>query len=126
MAFTGAQKVKILQYLGWPGNTINPDALSYSKIISDRLLFVLPDVETVVADLLTKLAAVETSQSTALDSTGVKKIDDIEFFGNADGTKLQALQKEKNRLIRELASLLDIAFGPGFSGGVPSMGNVCT
>ena len=125
MAFSNAEKIKILKFLGWPANTINSTSLSYSKIISDRLLNVMTEAEDEVRTLLDRLEAIETSLIDAVDSSGVKKIDEIEFFGAQDGTKLSALRSEKKRVIYELATLLDMAFGPRYSGGVPSMGNVC-
>lgn len=123
MAFTTGEKIKILKFLGWPANTINPDTLSYSKIVSDRLLLVLPEAEEEVKAYLDRLDAIELSLVAAVDSTGVKKIDDIEFFGSQDGgTKLSALRSERNRIIRELAIMLDIACHN--MGGLPTMGNV--
>lgn len=123
MAFTTGEKIKILKFLGWPANTINPDTLSYSKIVSDRLLLVLPEAEEEVKAYLDRLDAIELSLVAAVDSTGVKKIDDIEFFGSQDGgTKLSALRSERNRIIKELAIMLDISCHN--MGGLPTMGNV--
>lgn len=123
MAFTTGEKIKILKFLGWPANTINPDSLSYSKIVSDRLLLVLPEAEEEVKAYLDRLDAIELSLVAAVDSTGVKKIDDIEFFGSQDGgTKLSALRSERNRIIKELAIMLDISCEN--MGGLPTMGNV--
>lgn len=123
MAFTTSEKIKILKYLGWPANTVNPDSLSYSKIISDRLLLVLPEAEEEVKSYLDRLDAIESSLTAAVDSTGIKKIDDIEFFSaNEGGTKLSALRNEKTRLIKEMAIMLDIAMLN--QSGLPSMGNV--
>ena len=123
MAFTTGEKIKILKFLGWPSNTINPVSLSYSKIISDRLLVVLPEAEEEVKTYLDRLDALDVSLVAAVDSTGVKKIDDIEFFGSQDGgTKLSALRSERNRIIKELAIMLDIAMVN--QGGLPTMGNV--
>ncbi len=122
MAFTTGEKIKILKFLGWPSNTINSESLSYSKIVSDRLLLVLPEAEEEVRAYLDRLEAIETYLVSAVDSTGVKKIDDIEFFGNQDGTKLSALRSERTRIIKELAIMLDIAMIN--QGGLPTMGNV--
>lgn len=123
MAFTTVEKIKILKFLGYPANTINPDSLSYSKIISDRLLLVLPEAEQEVRTYLDRLDSIDDSLVAAVDSTGVKRIDDIEFFGSQDGgTKLSALRSERNRIIKELAVMLDICMKS--SGGLPTMGNV--
>lgn len=122
MAFTTGEKIKILKFLGYPANSVNPDSLSYSKIISDRLLLVLPEAEEEIKAYLDRLDAIDLSLVAAVDSTGVKKIDDIEFFGNQDGTKLSALRSERNRIIKEMAIMLDICMkNPG---GLPSMGDV--
>lgn len=125
MAFETSVKIKILKFLGWPANTINSNSLSYSNIITSRFLVVLPEAEEEVLSLVDRITEVDASLASAVDSAGVKKIDDIEFFGAQDGTKLSALRAERNRLIKELASLLDMEFGPGYSGGLPGMGGVC-
>ena len=122
MAFTTGEKIKILKFLGYPANSVNPDSLSYSKIISDRLLLVLPEAEEEIKAYLDRLDAIDLSLVAAVDSTGVKKIDDIEFFGNQDGTKLSALRSERNRIIKEMAIMLDICMKN--AGGLPSMGDV--
>lgn len=122
MAFTTGEKIKILKFLGYPANSVNPDSLSYSKIISDRLLLVLPEAEEEIKAYLDRLDAIDLSLVAAVDSTGVKKIDDIEFFGNQDGTKLSALRSERNRIIKEMAVMLDICMKN--AGGLPSMGDV--
>lgn len=122
MAFTTSEKIKILKFLGWPANTINSESLSFNKVVSDRLLLVLPEAEEEVRAYLDRLDALETSLVAAVDSTGVKKIDDIEFFGAQDGTKLSALRSERNRIIKELAIMLDIAMLN--QNGLPTMGNV--
>lgn len=122
MAFTTSEKIKILKFLGWPANTINSESLSFNKVVSDRLLLVLPEAEEEVRAYLDRLDALDTSLVAAVDSTGVKKIDDIEFFGAQDGTKLSALRSERNRIIKELAIMLDIAMLN--QNGLPTMGNV--
>lgn len=122
MAFTTSEKIKILKFLGWPANTINSESLSFNKVVSDRLLLVLPEAEEEVRAYLDRLDSLETSLVAAVDSTGVKKIDDIEFFGAQDGTKLSALRSERNRIIKELAIMLDIAMLN--QNGLPTMGNV--
>ena len=122
MAFTTSEKIKILKFLGWPANTINSESLSFNKVVSDRLLLVLPEAEEEVRAYLDRLDSLETSLVAAVDSTGVKKIDDIEFFGAQAGTKLSALRSERNRIIKELAIMLDIAMLN--QNGLPTMGNV--
>lgn len=123
MAFTVTEKIKILKYLGYPANTINPGTTSFSNIVNSRLLLVLPEAETEVREILIRIAAADTSLSAGVDAAGIKRIDDIEFFGDSEGSKLSATRTERNRLIRELATLLDLGYGN--AGGLPGMGNVC-
>lgn len=120
MAFTEADKYRIIRYLGWPANTLVSTSLSYSKIVSDRLLSVADPAIEEVRELLDRIKAVDASRTSAVDSSGVKSIDDIEFFGKGDGTKLEELLKEKKRLVIELSEILDIAVYNRSS----SMGNV--
>ena len=123
MAFTEPQKLKIVRLLGWPFNTIVEGTMSYSKTIADKLLSVPSDAEATVLALVTRIENLDTGLTAAVGQSGVKKIDDIEFFGASDGgTKMEELRKERKRLIKELAAMMDIAMGPGASGG--SMGNV--
>lgn len=121
MAFTDAQKYKIIRLLGYPLNTLDPDSLSYSKIIADRLLSVPAAAEEEVTGILTRLEELDTQLVSAVNSTGVKKIDDIEFFSSSEGNKIDELRKERRKLIKELAMMLDIRL---LSGG-GSMGTVC-
>lgn len=118
MAFTTSEKVKILRFTGWPASTLDATSLSYSKIISDRLLTTIPEGETAAREYLDRVDALDVQLVGAVNRSGVKRIDDIEFFG----TQASDLRKERKRLIRELASLLDLALGPSF--GYGSMGNV--
>ena len=122
MAFTSEEKHKIIRLLGWPGNTLNADSIMYNNIVTMRLLVTTPETEAEAMKLVDRVTSLDTKLEAAIDSTGVKRIDDIEFFGSAEGgTKIQELRKERKRLIREISDLLGIAILS--SGG--SMGNVC-
>lgn len=121
MAFTAEEKYKIIRFLGYPANTLKEGSLSYSKILSDRLLSVETAAEAEIRLILDRIIALDEGLATAVDQSGVKRIDDIEFFGgDQGGSKLAELRKERMRLIKELSQLLDINM---VSSG--SMGNVC-
>ena len=121
MAFTDTEKYKIVRFLGWPANTLVIGTLSYSKIFSDRLLSIAAEAEAEARSIVERIGDLDDALTTSVNQAGIKKIDDIEFFGAADGgTKLDELRKERRRLIRELGSLLDIAVMGG-----SGMGNVC-
>ena len=121
MALSTAQKIRILRLLCYPHGTIDPTSLDYSKIVSDKLGLRLSDVAEVEAEeLLTWIDQTEDQLDKAIASAGVKRIDDIEFFGDGEGSKADVLRREKSRYIRDLSNLL----------GIPSMcgsatGNVC-
>lgn len=118
MAFTSAEKIKILRYLGWPAKTTDPTSLSYSKIVSDRLDTAGEGVEAEAREFLDKILKLEDRLETAISRAGVKSIDDIELSGD----ELSILRREKRMLIRELGVILDIAILGG--GGMPSQGCV--
>ena len=120
MAFTSEEKYKIIRYLGYPANTLVPTSLSYSKIISDRMLSLEAQAEEEVRSILDRIVEIDSGLQSAVSQAGVKRIDDIEFFGSKDGgDKLSELRRERRSLIKELSQLLDIAL---MGGG--SMGNV--
>ena len=124
MAFSDDDKYRIIRLLGWPANTLNPNSLSYQNIIASRLLYIPEQAEGDVLDLVDRINSLDTELRAAVSSAGIKKIDDIEFFGEMDGSKTKELRAERRRLLIELASTLDIALGPGASGGGGIMGNI--
>ena len=122
MALSSDDQYVIIRLLGWPANVLNPASLSYSNIVANRLL-VIPDAACPdVLSIVTRILALDTALSQAVNESGVKSIDDIEFFGEGEGTRIEQLRKERNRLIMELGSTLDIQPGPGIRGGM--MGNI--
>lgn len=102
--------------------TINSAKLDYSKIITDRLNDVTGDHQVLVEDLLTRIGGTEVRISKALTRSGVRRIDDIEFFGGEGSrTEFDVLRGEKRRLIEELERLLNLRGYTRSSG----MGGVC-
>ncbi len=118
MAFSESEKYKIIRYLCWPAGVLDPNNTSYSKIISDRLTNVLSGAETEARLVLNKIIDLDSKQSASVSQAGVKKIDDIEFFGNAP----DVLRREKRKAVEELSSLLGIA---NLCSGGGVIGNVC-
>lgn len=123
MAFEASDKYRILKFLCYPAKTLTPNSLNYSKILADKLEGLPEEAEDQVVEILDRLDELDDSLKGAVNQSGVKKIDDIEFFGADEGNKLQELRKERNRLIGELSNILDIR--SMCKGGFPSMGNVC-
>lgn len=116
MAMLQAQKYRILRYLGWPMRTVDPGSASYSSYIDQQLTSFPDDALPELDDVLSKLDDIETQRQVMITRTNVQQVDDITFFqdGSAD------LRRERARLVKELAAILDVA---PYGGG--SMGQVC-
>lgn len=114
MAFTSVQRLKIITLLGWPAKTLDSTSLSYSKILSDRLT-VDSDTQALTEEYLGKIAVIDDNIIQARTRSGVKAIDDIQFFGSdtAGSSEFKILRSERSRMIREMAAVLDMAIGPG-------------
>lgn len=108
MAFSMEDKVTIVRLLGYSANMLNPSSIYYNNILDNRLLVVLQEAEDQAISLVERIRALDEKLEAAVDSTGVRRIDDIEFFSASEGNKVQELRKERSRVIRELAQLLDI------------------
>lgn len=109
MALTQVQKVEILKNTGWPFGAIEPNHIDFNSTVA-RVINSIPDyIEPMVLDLLEKIKAVDAKQLASANRHGVKKIDDIEFFENASNTSNQ--QMEKNRIVKELLTLLGLQMG---------------
>lgn len=114
-----SSKYKILDYLGYPVKTLDTNAVVYSKIISDRLSNFDADAEAIINDMIAKLDAIEVRLDKAVTRAGVKSVDDIEFFGGEGGSsELGMIRSERLKLIRKLASFLDIPVGANARGGM--------
>jgi hypothetical protein len=118
MALTQTQKYTVLRYLGWPLKTIDSTSLSYSNIISDRLSDFPTDAEAMLIALLDRVAAIDTQLQAMVARSNVKSVDDIEFF--EDGT--YETRRERSKVIREIAVMVDIAMGPGAGGCMINVG----
>jgi short-subunit dehydrogenase involved in D-alanine esterification of teichoic acids len=84
--------------------------LDYSKIITDKLNAIADEAQTEVEQLLEWIEQTENQLDKAINSAGVKRIDDIEFFGGgSDGpSKTQELRKEKQKYLNELSDFIGI------------------
>lgn len=112
MALSQTQKYTVLRYLGWPLRTIDSTSLSYSKIISDRLTYFPSDAEDLLTAQLDRVEEIDGQLNKMVKRSNVKSVDDIEFF--EDGT--YDLRRERSKVIKDIAVMLDMALGPGYSG----------
>jgi hypothetical protein len=104
MSLTANEKAKIVLYLGWPAKTIIEDSTDYSKTFVDRLNNLTSPFEVEVRDLLSKTLAIDNCLSEAKLRLGAKKIGDIE----TNDAEIYELKKERKRIIKQLAALLDL------------------
>lgn len=104
-----------LRHLGWPPTTIDSTSLDYSKIVSDRLTNASTVVQGMVRDYFDRIEKLDEKLDKAISRAGVKQIDDITL---RDG-EIDILRRERKKLIKELATLLNIRMiGSGMMGGV--------
>ncbi len=109
MALTETQKAQVRQYLGWERG------YDRNSKLEDKLLNLSAEEETLVAAVLTKLAA----HDTALDglSTGtaarVRKVDEIEF---SDRDPYEQLRDQGRRLVARLSALLGVDINRDYYG----------
>lgn len=120
MAFTEAQKVKIRKYLGYPDTyqQNNTRLESAIVVIGDRA-----DTQAEVVAVLASIAAVETSLGTSLQTAGLKRAEDIEWYQSASGSPvIDAKINEGRRFCSQLSMLFGVplagdAFGKsGYQG----------
>lgn len=104
MALTDKEKYRVLYYLGWPGLTLIPTSTMYNKVVNDRLVDLVPDIEKLVKELLEKLQKLDDKLEKAQCRLSAKSVDNIEM--NPD--EIPMLKKERKRLIKELSDWLEI------------------
>lgn len=112
MALTAAQKSKVLQLLGYPGGSIDTASVLYDKILSDRLVVITADTESLVVDQLANILTLETQMSEAPARFIAEQVGDIRLNTN----EIEKLRKERKMVSREIGRLLDIPFLGGNSG----------
>ena len=117
MALSDAQKAQVRRYLGYP------DGYRYIYTELENAMTALSsEGETLVTDILTKLASIETKLTSAWDHQKVTRVEDVYFSGAGE---VQSLRHEGRRLVADLASLLAVTplrtpFSSG-SGGGPTL-----
>ena len=119
MALTDTQKATVIFYLGYAGKTLIQGSTSYSKIISDRLENLSPEIETQTSSILIKIKDIDSRLEDSAGHFAAKKVGDIELNGN----ERMLLIAERSRYIGQLSGLLDIpSMGSGSGSG---SGGIC-
>lgn len=121
MLSTSQQKT-ILRLLCYPRGTIDPTSMDYSNIITRQLTGIDGEDQEQTELILQWIDQTEDQIDKAVNSAGVKRVDDIEFFGNADGTKTDVLQSQLAKYLKQLSDWLGI---PNRCAGCGSMGSIC-
>lgn len=105
MAFDEAQRVEIRLALGYPDvfRDGNPRLESAMDVIGDRA-----DTQAKVEAILARIAAADAQVNGVLELAGVKKADEVEFFGAKDGATSLDQAREHGRM---WVNRLSIVFG---------------
>ena len=105
MAFTEAQRVEIRHYLGFPdtyqGENFRLEGAM--DVVGGR-----SDAQAKAEEIIAALVVAETKVTAMLSSAGIKKVDEVEFFGNASGS---SGLRDACGYGRMLAGRLSILFG---------------
>lgn len=121
MALDDTQKMRILRFLCYPYGTLDNTSLDYSKIVSDKLAKVDGAAQVEVEQLIDWIDQTDDQLDKAINSAGLKRVDDIEYYADGEGSKSDSLRRDKSRYLSDLSSLLGI---PSMCRG-RMMGKVC-
>lgn len=110
MAFTDDEIIQIRLYLGYASTNAQYNVYLEGGI---TLAEANPALETRVKAQLVKIAALDDAVTDAYDSAGLKRVEEIEFYG--DGQQFKFLNKEGCRLVNRLSLLLGVGInGEGY------------
>lgn len=105
MALDDAEKAKIRRWLGYPDPSVNVSDPQWA--IEANMDEVSAAGETEIDSILTRLDAIWTQGGSILARAGLKRVEDIEFYGGGDAN--EALGLAGNELADMLANLLGVA-----------------
>jgi len=105
VALSDSQKADIRRWLGYPDPSMSSTTTRWS--VEANMDEVSAAGETVIGEILTRLDAIWNQVTSLRSRAGLKKVEDIEFFGGGDG--IEVLGMEGNELADQLAVTLDVA-----------------
>ena len=121
MAFTDAQKENIRFYLGYPQVYLyaNPRLESAINVVGNSATLV-----DKVQGILDKLDATQDNLSQAQQTAGLKRAEDIEWYGNTNQNVVGILNAEGKKFCTQLSIIFGVPIannvfaqgGPGYSG----------
>lgn len=100
MALTDAQKAQVRRYLGYPD--VNRQS---HHVLEGALTSLSTDGESLVSDLLTQLATIQTKLTSSHDRQKVLKAEEVTLAGDLE---IRALRAEGARLVQDLGVTLDV------------------
>lgn len=106
MAFTETQKSQIRLALGFPDVFLDNNSRLESAI---ELVGGRPSTQAIVDGLLTAVVAVSTELAASLSFAGLKRAEDVEWYGNGAGGSAVIDQKRSSG--RQLCAQISIIFG---------------
>lgn len=110
MALSSQEQNKVVQLLGYGGKIVQAGSVIYNKILNDRLSQLPVDTESLVRSYLTQIYALEAQMNAAPARLAAREVDGVKI--NLE--ELPMLRKERRKIAREIASVLDIPYqGPG-------------
>ena len=101
MALSDAQKSSARLYLGFPDSSVGGSP----SILESALTALSATAETIVGNVLTKLATIESTLSAGWDRMKVVKAEEVTLAGEDE---LRALRNEGRRLVRQLSIMLGV------------------
>lgn len=103
MALTSAQKAEVRRWLGYPDWSVA--LVTTQWWIEGNFDELSAEAVAVVVSLLARMTAIWDQVATIRTRAGIKRVEDIEFFGAGDG--INVLGIEANEVVDQIAYTLD-------------------
>lgn len=104
MALSDVEKQRILFLSGIAGKALIESSTHYNSVIASRLTNLSSEIELIVRQSLSRLAAIDTKIEQAACRLSASQVDSI----RTNPEELYQLRKERLKQIKELCAMLDI------------------
>ena len=118
MALTAAEKIKVRRYLGYP--TVVPSNDFLGRTMND----LSAEAATEISAILVQIAAIDSaaiSAASASGRAGIKRVEDVEFFGA--GSSFAAQDAMRAKLVNDIANMLGVPLFSSSGGGALGFAN---
>lgn len=106
MAFSSAEKNKIVQLLGYGSKILQAGSVIYNKILNDRLDTVPADGEALVRTYLAQVTAIENQLNQSIARYAAAEVGDVRM----NARESEMLRAERKKVAREIAAHVDIPY----------------